>query len=113
MEGGETYIKKTPSIKVTDIARAIAPDARHQIVGIRPGEKLHEELISETDSLNSAEGKKFYVILNFMDNSQFLKYLKIKKLKKVKRGFKYSSDNNVSFLNSSKIKEILKLNNLI
>ena len=96
-----------------DLARAINPKAKCEIIGVRPGEKLHEELISETDSLNTAEGKNFYVILSFMEQIQFLKYLKTKNLKKIKKGFKYSSDNNTNFLSSIEIKKILKLNGFI
>ena len=57
MEGGETYVKKMPSMKVTELARAIAPNAKHKIVGIRPGEKLHEQLISEEDAPYTYEYK--------------------------------------------------------
>lgn len=63
MVGGEIYVKKIPSMKVTEIARAIAPDARHDIVGIRPGEKLHEQMISAEDALYTYEYAEHYKIL--------------------------------------------------
>lgn len=111
--GGEIFVPKLKSFNIMDLVRAINPKAKCEIIGIRPGEKLHEELISETDSLNAAEGKNFYVILSFMEQIQFLKYLKTKNLKKIKKGFKYSSDNNTNFLSSIEIKKILKLNGFI
>jgi FlaA1/EpsC-like NDP-sugar epimerase len=63
MVGGEIYVKKIPSIKVADIARAVAPDAAHQIVGIRPGEKLHEQMIGPEDALHTYEYDEHFKIL--------------------------------------------------
>ena len=63
MIGGEIYVKKIPSIKVTDIAKVIAPNSKHKIIGIRPGEKLHEQMISSEDSLQLMNIKDYYKIL--------------------------------------------------
>lgn len=63
MVGGEIYVKKIPSMKVTDIARAVAPEAQHEVVGIRPGEKLHEQMIGEEDALYTYEYPEYYKIL--------------------------------------------------
>ena len=61
--GGEIYVKKIPSMKLLDIARAVAPDARHEIIGIRPGEKLHEQMIGPEDAMHSFEYADHYKIL--------------------------------------------------
>ena len=61
--GGEIFVPKIPSYKITDVARQVAPNANTPIIGIRPGEKLHEEMITETDSYNTVECGKYYVIL--------------------------------------------------
>ena len=63
MWGGELFVPKIPSFKIYDLAKAIAPKIKPKIVGIRPGEKIHEEMITETDSLNAAEFKNYFVIL--------------------------------------------------
>jgi len=63
MWGGELFVPKIPSYKLMDVVKAIAPEAKYDFVGIRPGEKLHEEMITETDSLNSVEFEKYFVIL--------------------------------------------------
>ena len=105
--GGEIFVPKLKSFRVTDLAKSINNNTKIKIIGIRPGEKLHEELISETDSLNSAEGKNHYVILNNINKKEFLKYLEIKKLKKVNMGFKYSSDKNPDFLSIKNLRKIL------
>ena len=105
--GGEIFVPKLKSFRVTDLAKSINNNTKIKIIGIRPGEKLHEELISETDSLNSAEGKNHYVILNNINKKAFLKYLSIKKLKKVNMGFKYSSDKNPDFLSIQNLRKIL------
>lgn len=63
MVGGEVYVKKIPSMKVVDIARAVAPDARHDIIGIRPGEKLHEQMVGVEDALHTYEYADYYKIL--------------------------------------------------
>ena len=93
MEGGETYVKKMPSMKVTELARAIAPNAKHKIVGIRPGEKLHEQLISEEDAFYTYEYKDYYKILPVINNWSTSKS-HIKNGKKVAEGFSYTSNNN-------------------
>ena len=111
--GGEIFVPKLKSFKVTELAKSINPKAKLKIIGIRPGEKLHEELISETDSLNSAEGKNHYVILNNINKEEFSRYIKVKKLKKVTAGFKYSSDNNPNFINANNLRKILKFNNFL
>lgn len=111
--GGEIFIPKLQSFKVVDLAKSIYNKAKLKIIGVRPGEKLHEELISETDSLNSAEGKNAYIILSGLNSDQINKYIKLKKLKRVTPGFKYSSDNNNDLLNSSGLRKILKLQKLI
>jgi len=62
MAGGEIFVPKIPSMKIVDIAKAIAPDAKHEIIGIRPGDKLHEVLITRDDAINTTEFDDFYVI---------------------------------------------------
>lgn len=66
MWGGEIYIPKIPSYRITDVAKAIGPDCKHEMVGIRPGEKLHEEMITETDAISTVEFKDYFVILPSM-----------------------------------------------
>lgn len=97
MVGGEIYVKKIPSMKVTDIARAVAPDARHDIVGIRAGEKLHEQMIGSEDALHTYEYADHYKILPAIYNwSQDPD--RINSGQKVAPDFAYCSDNNTDWM---------------
>lgn len=97
MVGGEIYVKKIPSMKVTDIACAVAPDARHDIVGIRPGEKLHEQMIGSEDALHTYEYADHYKILPAIHNwSQDPE--RINGGQRVAPSFTYCSDNNTDWM---------------
>lgn len=97
MIGGEIYVKKIPSMKVTDVARAIAPDAEHNIVGIRPGEKLHEQMIGPEDAPHTYEYDEHYKILPSIHNwSQDPERIGCGKL--VATDFTYCSDNNAEWM---------------
>lgn len=93
MEGGEIYVRKIPSMKVTDIATAIAPEARQEIIGLRPGEKLHEQMISAEDSYYTYEYDKYFKILPSI-HSWTQRAAAIHGGTKVPEGFVYASDNN-------------------
>jgi len=97
MEGGEIYVRKIPSMKVTDLARAVAPEARHEFVGIRPGEKLHEQMISPEDSLHTYEYNDHYKILPAIHNWSSCP-TRIKTGRKVAEGFEYTSGNNMEWM---------------
>ena len=85
MLGGEIYVKKIPSMKIIDIAKVISPKANHQIIGIRPGEKLHEQMISDDDSYSTYEYPDYYKILP-MINEWGIDNFRTKKGKKVPEG---------------------------
>ena len=110
MEGGETYVKKIPSMKVTELARAIAPNAKHEIIGIRPGEKLHEQMIGEEDALYTYEYKDYYKILPVINNWS-TSTNRIKKGKKVAEGFSYTSNNNSEWMSVEAIQKWITRNN--
>jgi UDP-N-acetylglucosamine 4,6-dehydratase (inverting) len=97
MEGGEIYVKKIPSMKVTDLAQVIAPNAKLKFVGIRPGEKLHEQMIGEEDSFFTYEYPEHYKILPAI-NGWGICEKRIKNGKKVLEGFRYTSDNNPEWM---------------
>ncbi len=97
MEGGEIYVKKIPSMRMTELAKAIAPDARLKIVGIRPGEKLHEQMISPEDSYHTFEYREHYKILPAINNWSTSEG-RIKDGKRVAEGFSYTSDNNPDWM---------------
>ena len=109
MVGGEIYVKKIPSIKVTDIAKVIAPQAMHKIIGIRPGEKLHEQMISSDDSYSTYEYPSYYKIL-----PQIYEWgkdsLRIKDGVKVPEGFFYNSDNNTEWMTKSNLRKWIDKN---
>ena len=95
---GEVFVPKIPFYKITDIATAIAPECTTRIVGIRPGEKLHEEMITDTDSLNTIDLVKYYAILpsvSFMHQEEDV--IKHHKAIKVPFGFKYNSGTNTEW----------------
>ena len=114
MLGGEIFIPKLPSYKVTDFALAIAPKAKLKIVGIRPGEKIHEEMLTSSDSFNAFELKKSFAILPLSMNllnwqiKDFLKKHKRDKPKKCKEYFSYNSFENKNYLNIKSIQKIIK-----
>ncbi len=111
MIGGEIYVPKIPSIKIVDLAKAMGPNIKHKIIGIRPGEKVHELLTSKDESANVIKFKNYYVITpNIEFKHKKNKYLKNKEGevgKFVKDSFEYNSGTNEKFLN---LKEIKKLN---
>jgi UDP-N-acetylglucosamine 4,6-dehydratase (inverting) len=98
MVGGEIYVKKTPSMKVTDIACAVAPDARHDIVGIRPGEKLHEQMIGTEDAPHTYEYAEHYKILPAIHDWS-RDPVRINGGKLVDQDFTYYSNNNLEWMN--------------
>jgi UDP-N-acetylglucosamine 4,6-dehydratase/5-epimerase len=100
MEGGEIYVKKIPSMKVTEVAKTVAPEANQRIVGIRPGEKVHEQMIGAEDSFHTYEYEKYYKILPAINNWDSSSE-RIKDGKKVQEGFVYSSDNNDVWMDST------------
>ena len=102
MVGGEIYVKKIPSMKVSDLASVISPRARQEIVGIRPGEKLHEQMIGIEDSFFTYEYPEHYKILPAI-NGWHDSPERIKDGKKVPEGFSYTSDNNSDWMSSEEL----------
>ncbi|MFP5300653.1 UDP-N-acetylglucosamine 4,6-dehydratase (inverting) [Cobetia sp. SIMBA_158] len=102
MEGGEIYVKKIPSMKVTDLGRVVAPEARQEVVGIRPGEKLHEQMIGAEDAYYTYEYPEHFKILPAI-NSWDQDANRIKDGKKVPEGFVYSSDNNADWMSDDEL----------
>ena len=99
--GGEIFIPKTPSFKITDLAKAISPKCKLKIIGIREGEKIHEELISKAESVNAFDLKTFYVICG--NEKSRKKYSKNTK-NKVKKDFVYNSLDNKKYLSVAELK---------
>ena len=100
MEGGEIYVKKIPSMKVTDLARVVAPEAKQEVIGIRPGEKLHEQMISAEDAYYTFEYPEHFKILPTI-NDWANDAKRIKDGKKVPDGFVYASDNNPEWMSDA------------
>lgn len=109
MEGGEIYVKKIPSMKVTDLARVVAPEARQEVVGIRPGEKLHEQMISVEDAHYTYEYPEHFKILPTI-NGWANCPKRIKTGKKVPEGFVYSSDNNPEWMTDNQLQTWITAN---
>jgi len=109
MVGGEIYVKKIPSMKVTDLADVVAPEAKQETVGIRQGEKLHEQMIGEEDAYFTYEYSEHYKILPQINNWD-QDSNRIKDGKKVPEGFVYSSDNNTEWMSTSELKEWIDTN---
>lgn len=106
--GREIFVPKIPSYKLIDLANAINKNAKIKIVGIRPGEKMHEEMITTHDSLNTIENSRYYIILPKLPNIEESKYIKKFKAKKIKKIFSYNSQENKSFLTINQLKNLLK-----
>jgi FlaA1/EpsC-like NDP-sugar epimerase len=103
MVGGEIYIKKIPSMKVIDIALACAPSAEHKFVGIRPGEKLHEQMISAEDAPHTYEYTEYYKILPAIHNWS-MDTNRINGGRLVESNFTYCSDNNTDWMSIETLK---------
>jgi UDP-N-acetylglucosamine 4,6-dehydratase (inverting) len=102
MVGGEIYVKKIPSMKVTDLARVVAPECKQEVVGIRPGEKLHEQMIGAEDSYYTFEYPEHFKILPTI-NGWGVSPERIKDGTKVPEGFVYSSDNNTEWMSDAEL----------
>ena len=109
MVGGEIYVKKIPSMKVTDIATAISKKSEHDIVGIRPGEKLHEQMIGEEDVLYTFEYDDYYKILPSI-NGWSEDNERIKKGIRVDPEFTYCSNNNKEWMSPNELQDWIKEN---
>lgn len=109
MQGGEIYVKKIPSMSIGDIGKAVAPNADHKIIGIRPGEKIHEQMIGYEDAPNTFEYKDHYKILP-MIHGWSLDASRIKDGIKVAEGFTYSSDNNLSWMSVDDLRNWIEQN---
>lgn len=109
MEGGEIYVKKIPSMKVTDVAKTIAPDAEQEVIGIRPGEKLHEQMIGAEDSFYTYEYPEHFKILPAIHDWDKC-VNRIKDGKKVEEGFVYASDNNTEWMGEDELGAWIDIN---
>ena len=109
MQGGEIYVKKIPSMKVVDIARAVAPDARHEIIGIRPGEKIHEQMIGPEDAPHTYEYEGYFKILPAIYNWSS-DVSRITNGRKVPEGFSYTSDQNSEWMPIEELRAWIEAN---
>ena len=109
MKGGEIYVKKIPSMKITDIAKAIDSNAKQEVIGIRPGEKIHEEMISSGDSPYAYEYKSYFKILPSI-NSWSMDPNRINEGVKVSENFTYTSNNNNDWMDIDTLKNWIEIN---
>ena len=107
--GGEILVPKIPSYRISDVAEAIGPNCKKEIVGIRPGEKLHEEIITSSDSPNTLDLGDYFAILGSGNVAQRNKYMANRKAQQVSHDFSYDSSNNPEFLTVEQIRELIKL----
>src|ERR1043165_8265567 len=105
--GGELFIPKIPSYKITDVAQAVGPECEHRIVGIRPGEKSHEEMITSSDSFTTYDLGKYYVILPQTNNWNIEEYIEHFGAVKVPIGFNYNSGTNEEWLKVQEIRDMI------
>jgi UDP-N-acetylglucosamine 4,6-dehydratase/5-epimerase len=114
MWGGEIFVPKIPSYRILDVAEAIAPECKKEIIGIRPGEKIHEEMITETDALSTIEFEKYFVILpSFQPRWSIENFINEFKGAYCKEGFKYNSGENTHWLSVEEIRNLIQTQNLI
>ena len=112
MRGGEIFVPKLPSVKITDLAKSFKRDIKFHYIGIRPGEKIHEIMCPADDSHRTIEFKKYFIItptiLTRLNVDSYLKSKENEKGKFVKIGFEYNSGDNKKFLNVKQISNINK-----
>lgn len=106
--GGEIFIPKIPSYKITDIAIAIAPDCEIEVIGIRPGEKIHEEMITTSDAFNTYDLGKYYTILPSVPNFDINEFIKTFNANKVSEGFNYDSGTNTEWETVDSLRALIK-----
>jgi UDP-N-acetylglucosamine 4,6-dehydratase (inverting) len=106
--GGEIFVPKIPSYNITELATAVCPDCEQKIVGIRPGEKIHEEMITEADSYTTYDLGKYYVILPQVTTWSTEDYIQHFKATKVPQGFSYNSGTNDEWLTVEQLRSLIK-----
>jgi UDP-N-acetylglucosamine 4,6-dehydratase len=106
--GGEIFIPKISSYNITDVAKAIAPECKLEIVGIRPGEKIHEEMITSSDSYNTYDLGKYYTILPSIPNFDLEKFINAFNAVKVAEGFNYNSGTNTEWESVDSLRILIK-----
>jgi UDP-N-acetylglucosamine 4,6-dehydratase/5-epimerase len=106
--GGEIFVPKIPSYRITDVAKAIGPECDHPVVGVRPGEKIHEEMITASDSFNTVDLGQYYAILPQSGRFTKERYSEITASKPVDQGFAYNSGSNPEFLTVEQIRQLIR-----
>ncbi len=107
-EGGEIFVPKIPSYRITDVAEAIGPDCEKPVIGIRPGEKIHEEMITASDSYNTVDLGRYFAILPMAGDISRHEYCKTNGCKPVAQGFSYNSGANEKFLTVDEIRNLIQ-----
>jgi FlaA1/EpsC-like NDP-sugar epimerase len=106
--GGEIFIPKIPSYRIMDVAKAIAPNCEHKVIGIRPGEKVHEEMITPSDSFYTYDLGKYFTILPSKPKWEIDNFIAEHKAKKVKEGFAYNSGENSEWETIESLRSLIK-----
>ena len=106
--GGEIFVPKIPSYRIMDVAEAIGPECEKPVIGIRPGEKIHEEMITESDSFYTYDLGKYYTIVPSMHKWSLEEYIEHFKAVKVKQGFKYNSGDNEEWETVESLRSLIK-----
>lgn len=106
--GGEIFVPKIPSYRITDVARAIGPDCEHKVIGIRPGEKIHEEMITSSDSFFTYDLGKYYAIIPQTPKWDINEFIEHFNAIKVPEGFKYNSSENSDWLSVNELRSLIK-----
>lgn len=106
--GGELFVPKIPSYRITDVAEAIGPECEKPIIGIRPGEKIHEEMITASDSFNTYDLGKYYAILPQVPRFKLEDFIDHHKAKPVEQGFRYNSGENDKWETVESLRKLIK-----
>jgi UDP-N-acetylglucosamine 4,6-dehydratase len=106
--GGETFVPKIPSYRIVDVAAAIGPECKFPVVGVRPGEKIHEEMITSSDSFNTLDLGRYYAILPSAGHPLRSQYMRQPGVSEVPQGFSYNSGTNTDFLSIEQLRVLIR-----